>query len=83
MPPAGPWSASIEPAAIAENGARPGQRVLTGRLDRLHDLTTRHLAASPAMVHVGDVAGLALRLGWYGPPALTLEDAEQAKSMPA
>ncbi|MBL38003.1 MAG: uroporphyrinogen-III C-methyltransferase [Xanthomonadales bacterium] len=61
------------PVAIVENGARPEQRVLTGRLDRLHDLAVRHSVASPAMVYVGEVARLADRLGWYGSPPLSLE----------
>ena len=61
------------PVAIVENGARPEQRVLTGRLDRLHDLAVRHSVESPAMVYVGEVARLADELGWYGSPPLTLD----------
>jgi len=61
------------PVAIVENGARPEQRVLTGRLDRLHDLAMRHSVESPAMVYVGEVARLADELGWYGSPPVTLD----------
>lgn len=50
------------PVAIVENGARPERRVLTGRLDRLHDLAAGHSLESPAMVYVGEVARLADRL---------------------
>lgn len=71
------------PVAIVENGARPDQRVLTGRLDRLHDLAVRHSVASPAMLYVGDVARLAERLAWYGAAPLTLADSAQALSVSA
>lgn len=71
------------PVAIVENGARPDQRVLTGRLDRLHDLAVRHSVASPAMVYVGEVARLADELGWYGAKPLTLSTAAKALSVPA
>ena len=60
------------PVALVENGARPDQRVLTGRLDRLHDLAVRHSVASPAILYVGEVARLAGELGWYGGQPLTL-----------
>jgi len=61
------------PVAIVENGARPDQRVLTGQLDRLHDLAVRYSVSSPAMVYVGEVASLAGRLGWHGDPPLSLD----------
>ncbi|MDT8450243.1 MAG: siroheme synthase CysG [Wenzhouxiangellaceae bacterium] len=59
------------PVAIVENGARPEQRVLTGDLERLHDLAERHGVRSPAMVYIGEVAQLADQLSWWGNPPLT------------
>ncbi len=46
------------PIAIVENGTRPGQRVVTGRLGQLAVLAEAHRIASPAMLFVGEVAGL-------------------------
>lgn len=71
------------PVAMVENGARPEQRVLTGRLDRLHDLGRLHSIASPAMAYVGEVSALAERLAWFGPAPLTVSDAVQAHSASA
>jgi len=71
------------PVAIVENGARPQQRVLTGRLDRLHDLAVRYSVESPALVYVGNVAGLAVDLHWYGARPRTLADALPARSASA
>lgn len=72
-----------KPVAIVENGARPRQRILTGRLDGLHDLAVRYSVESPAMVYVGNVAGLAVDLHWYGAPCLTLGDTLPARSASA
>ncbi|MDX1498539.1 MAG: siroheme synthase CysG [Woeseiaceae bacterium] len=46
------------PVAIVENGTRPEQRVVTGRLGQLAVLAEAHRIASPAMLFVGEVAGL-------------------------
>lgn len=74
---------SSTPVAIVENGARRQQRVLTGRLDRLHDLAVRYSVESPALVYVGNVAGLAMDLHWYGALPLTLADAPPVRSASA
>ena len=63
------------PIALVENGARPEQRVLTGRLDRLHDLASIWNVVSPAMVYIGEVTQLANELGWYGAAPSKLEPA--------
>ena len=63
------------PIALVENGARPEQRVLTGRLDRLHDLASTWNVISPAMVYIGEVTQLANELGWYGAAPSKLEPA--------
>ncbi|KAF1006940.1 MAG: Siroheme synthase [Luteibacter sp.] len=54
------------PFALVENGSRPEQRVVTGTLADLPDLATRHAVRSPALLIVGEVAGLAGRLAWFG-----------------
>ncbi|GAB2522861.1 siroheme synthase CysG [Lysobacter humi (ex Lee et al. 2017)] len=54
------------PVAIVENASRASQRTITGRLDELPDLVTRHAVRSPALLVVGDVAALAQRLHWFG-----------------
>ncbi|WP_262423343.1 hypothetical protein [Brevundimonas denitrificans] len=45
--------------AIVENGTRPEERVLTGRLDDLGGLVARHAVTGPAMLFVGEVAAFA------------------------
>ncbi|MBO9330343.1 sirohydrochlorin ferrochelatase [Achromobacter sp. HZ01] len=54
------------PFALIENGSRPGQRVLSGTLQRLPALAAEHAIRSPALLLVGEVAGLAPRLRWFG-----------------
>ncbi|MEX0914280.1 MAG: siroheme synthase CysG [Wenzhouxiangellaceae bacterium] len=61
------------PIAMVENGARPEQRVLTGRLDQLHDLASTWTMISPAMVYIGEVTQLAATLGWWGQPPKSVE----------
>ena len=56
------------PFAIVENGARPEQRVITGRLSELDALARRHEVISPALLFIGEVAALATRLAWFGTP---------------
>lgn len=59
------------PFALIENGSRPEQRIVTGRLDELADLATQHAVRSPALLILGEVAGLADRLHWFGAAPLT------------
>jgi len=54
------------PFALVENGSRPEQRVVTGRLDELASVARRHAVRAPALLIVGEVAGLARRLHWFG-----------------
>lgn len=59
------------PAAIVENGTRPEQRVVVMTLATLPDAAMRQAIASPAMLFVGEVAGLAARLDWFGRAPIT------------
>jgi uroporphyrin-III C-methyltransferase/precorrin-2 dehydrogenase/sirohydrochlorin ferrochelatase len=54
------------PFALIENGSRPEQRVLTGRLSDLDTLARRHEVRAPALLVVGSVAALANELHWFG-----------------
>ncbi|HWW11822.1 MAG TPA: SAM-dependent methyltransferase, partial [Brevundimonas sp.] len=47
------------PVAVIENGSRPDQRVVTGRLDDLARLVAREKVVSPALLIVGEVAAWA------------------------
>ncbi len=48
------------PAAIIENGTRPDERRIYGTLDTLAMLIARHNVSSPALLIIGEVAGLPL-----------------------
>ena len=62
------------PFALIENGSRPEQRVITGTLANLPEQAAAFAVRSPALLVVGEVAGLADKLHWFGellPPAAT------------
>ncbi|MGQ4583717.1 siroheme synthase CysG [Lysobacter sp. F60174L2] len=59
------------PFALVENGSRPDQRVVTGHLANLADTARMHDVQSPALLIVGEVAGLAERLHWFGAAPLS------------
>jgi uroporphyrin-III C-methyltransferase/precorrin-2 dehydrogenase/sirohydrochlorin ferrochelatase len=56
------------PVAIVERGSRPDQRVTLARLDVLGEVARSGDVRSPALLIVGEVAGLAGALHWYGEP---------------
>lgn len=58
--------AADTPVALVENGSRPEQRVVSGTLAELPALAQRHGVHAPALLIVGEVAGLARKLHWYG-----------------
>ncbi len=62
--------AADTPVAILENGTRPEQRVITGRLDQLASLIETQQVQSPALLVIGEVVALQAKLGWYGQSAL-------------
>jgi uroporphyrin-III C-methyltransferase/precorrin-2 dehydrogenase/sirohydrochlorin ferrochelatase len=54
------------PFALIENGTRPQQRVITGTLANLPEQQRKHAVRSPALLILGEVAGLAPKLAWFG-----------------
>ena len=54
------------PFALIESGSRAEQRVITGRLDGLARTARHHQVRSPALLVLGEVAGLAESLHWFG-----------------
>ncbi len=65
------------PFAIVENGSRPNQRVVLGRLSELPELARRHSVVSPSLVIVGEVAALAAELHWFGAAPLGREATDE------
>lgn len=54
------------PAAIIENGAGAGQRVLTGTVNTIAEKAAVAGVKSPAVIVIGEVARLTEKLSWYG-----------------
>lgn len=54
------------PFALIENGSRPEQRVVTGRLDEVASVARSHAVRAPALLVIGEVAALARELHWFG-----------------
>ncbi len=53
-------------AALVENGTHPRQRVVVTTLGALPEAARGQGIAAPAMLFVGEVAGLAAELNWFG-----------------
>lgn len=53
------------PIAIIENGTSENQRVIHGCLDSLPDLAEQHDIMAPAILIVGEVAGLGIGREWF------------------
>src|SRR5690606_22748265 len=66
--------AADTPFALVENGTRPEQRVVNGRLTDLSHLAVQHAVQSPALLIVGEVAALARTLHWFGAAPLGAPD---------
>ncbi|ANB17569.1 siroheme synthase CysG [Dokdonella koreensis] len=58
------------PFALVENGSRPDQRVICGRLAALPEIAARHGLRSPSLLILGTVASLAPALAWHGLPVI-------------
>ena len=54
------------PFAIVENGSRKTQRVITGRLGSLAEVSARAQVQSPSLLLLGEVTQLAHELNWFG-----------------
>ncbi|WP_126967680.1 uroporphyrinogen-III C-methyltransferase [Xanthomonas arboricola] len=61
------------PFALVENGSRPQQRVITGTLASLAATAQQHAVRAPALLILGEVAGLAASLHWFGAAPLTAQ----------
>lgn len=68
------------PFALIENGSRPQQRVVAGVLDQLPQLAREHAVQSPSLLIIGEVAGLAQTLHWFGAAPLTSTLQPQAQA---
>jgi len=53
------------PAAIIENGTRPGQRKVVGTIASLYEAVLEKQIQSPAIIVVGEVCGLSRRFDWF------------------
>ncbi len=76
----------LTPVAVIENGTRRTQRVLAARLETLAATVTDGAVRSPALLIIGEVAGLAGALAWFGDGAVAparvtdVEDAAPARN---
>jgi uroporphyrin-III C-methyltransferase/precorrin-2 dehydrogenase/sirohydrochlorin ferrochelatase len=61
--------AAATPVALVENGSRANQRVIVGTLAELPELARAHRVQSPTLLYIGEVAALAMTLGWFGATA--------------
>jgi uroporphyrin-III C-methyltransferase/precorrin-2 dehydrogenase/sirohydrochlorin ferrochelatase len=68
------------PAAVVERGTTPAQRVIAGTLATLAPLVRAAEVAAPALLIVGEVAGLTHELGWFDGHA---RDAGSPREFPA
>jgi uroporphyrinogen III methyltransferase / synthase len=53
------------PAAVIHWGARPEQRVVTGRLDQIAEASLRAGLKNPSVIVIGEVVSLREKLNWY------------------
>jgi len=53
------------PAAVVQNGTRPEQVTVTGALENIVSRAQEHHLASPAVIIIGEVAGLREKLAWF------------------
>lgn len=61
------------PVALVENGTRPNQVVVTGRLDGIVERATEAGLKGPAMIIIGAVVSLRDKLNWGGPVGTDFE----------
>lgn len=59
------------PAAVVIAGTTPQQRIIKGTLNDIAQRSVDAGPGSPALFYVGEVVGLADRLGWQTPTAIT------------
>ena len=54
------------PVAFVENASRHEQRVLVSSVEHMHRDAVTHKLKAPAMLIIGNVAGSAAELQWFG-----------------
>ena len=69
------------PVAIIENGTTAKQRVVTGSLDHLSDIVTKHYISSPALIIIGEVAQFATKLAWFKQSQLIISDEQDEQGI--
>jgi uroporphyrin-III C-methyltransferase/precorrin-2 dehydrogenase/sirohydrochlorin ferrochelatase len=67
--------AATTPAAVVENGTYERQRVISGSLETLPDLTPDQHLVGPAVIIVGEVVTHHSRLGWLAAPIASRDTA--------
>ena len=75
--------AAATPVAIIENGTRTTQRVVSGTLGDIAALARSAGIGPPALLIVGEVAGYAARLHWFGVAPVTSAATPADASRPA
>jgi uroporphyrin-III C-methyltransferase/precorrin-2 dehydrogenase/sirohydrochlorin ferrochelatase len=53
------------PAAVVENGTRPGQRVFSATIETLPAMVAKADLKGPSLIIIGGVVGLRDGLNWY------------------
>ncbi|KAB7767489.1 uroporphyrinogen-III C-methyltransferase [Xanthomonas maliensis] len=75
--------AASTPFALVENGSRPQQRVISGRLDQLATSARTHAVRAPALLLLGEVAALSASLHWFGSAPLADPSPHSPPATPA
>jgi uroporphyrin-III C-methyltransferase/precorrin-2 dehydrogenase/sirohydrochlorin ferrochelatase len=57
--------AGTTPAAIIQQGTRPNQRTLVGKLNNLAEIVANHEIEAPSMFIIGEVVKLHEKLNWF------------------
>ena len=71
------------PFAIVENGSRKNQRVITGRLGDMAEVSAREKVQSPSLLLLGEVTQLAQELSWFASTESAKVSAMDIDSIPA
>jgi uroporphyrin-III C-methyltransferase/precorrin-2 dehydrogenase/sirohydrochlorin ferrochelatase len=73
--------APTTPFALVENGSRANQRVVLGTLADLPERALAEKVRSPALLILGEVAGLASELHWFGSTPINASPPSEAPTL--